>query len=588
MESEYTDSVYKEYKKNFGADWIDKLGWKDNTTRESSLQEGIQKMNSFLEFMVTQYSKLILSGDQFVNDTNYLGKISEELIVDIMPTGNAAKKKLINYFSNFQEDVREAESLVKYHCQITREQFSVRKEYLYTEAIHYECNRPGRSNLIDILEVICDVCWAEYKFSFNDNYVNGLLLLRGEIIRIRKNYTALVGEIALASLSKIELLLAKLSFYYRHQQIQSNFDFTLETFSLVNVSNYPQDDFRRLFIEYINPKVIDDATICEWQIESNKIDVNMWQVAMLMRYYTKVTKSREQINNLLKIEEHHYKDYLEHPDNNIVNEYANKSFRNFIYNSRFSFLCQSEKVFSETDYNEMKHDLEKIESIQNETFIFNYHPYERALEFAIRYLDKQIREVEETDTLKDTMSFINEVYEKFKKNLEWCKRNQPFHMQLRYIFSSIKPNKEMSFNVFCPSSFCRPLRYSILAEHLARYNNKIALLEYQVEHMDDKRILIEAKGEIESIKQKNIKYMGLYASVMTFFVGLLSIFIGNNGSVSIFTKMQYVVALGLILLMFMCAGYFALGNRYDKYKPFIFGIILLFSIIAIIILILHF
>lgn len=51
MESEYTDSVYKEYKKNFGADWIDKLGWKDNTTRESSLQEGIQKMNSFLEFM---------------------------------------------------------------------------------------------------------------------------------------------------------------------------------------------------------------------------------------------------------------------------------------------------------------------------------------------------------------------------------------------------------------------------------------------------------------------------------------------------------------------------------------------------------
>lgn len=75
MESEYTDSVYKEYKKNFGADWIDKLGWKDNTTRESSLQEGIQKMNSFLEFMVTQYSKLILSGDQFVNDTNYLAQL---------------------------------------------------------------------------------------------------------------------------------------------------------------------------------------------------------------------------------------------------------------------------------------------------------------------------------------------------------------------------------------------------------------------------------------------------------------------------------------------------------------------------------
>lgn len=587
MESKYTDSVYNNYQKNFSSDWIDKLEWKDKNARDNSLQEGIKKMNSFLEFMVKQYCELVLSGDQFVNETNNLGKITEDFIVDILPAGNTTKKKLIINFSNFQEDVREAEALVKYHCQITREQFTIRKEYLYTEAIHYERSRLGRSYLIDILDDICEVCWAEYKFSFGDNYVNSLLFLRSEIIRIRKKYTAFAGEIALAALSKIELLLAKLSYYYKHQQIQLNFDFNLETFSLSDVNKYAEDDFRRLFLEYINPKVIDDETIYKWQIESNKENVNMWQVAMLMRYYTKVTKSREQIENLLNLEEHHYKDYIDHPDNNIVNEYANKSFRNFVYNSRFSFLCQMEQSFTEDHYNKMKHDLSIIEAIQNETFIFNYHPYERALEFAIRYLDKQIQNVEDTDSMKDTMSFINEVYEKFKRNLEWCKRNQPFHMQLRYNFSSIRPNRDASFSVFCPSSFCRPLRFSILSEHLVRYNNKIALLDYQVGHMDDKRILLEAKAEIESIKQKNIKYMGLYASVMTFFVGLLSIFIGNNGSVSIFAKMQYVAALGLILLVFMSAGYFALGNRYDKCKPVIFGIILLFSLIAIIILIYH-
>lgn len=588
MESKYTETIFNDYQRKFAPDWIDKLGWKDKPAMENSMKEGIKMMNSFLEDLIVQYSKLVLSGDQLVNETNDLGKISEELIIDVVPKGNNRKRMLNDQFSNFQENVRDAEALVKYHCQITREQFGLKKDDLYMEGIHYERQRQGRNSLVNILEVICDACWAEYKFSFDESYVNNLLILRHEIKRIRKNYNYVVGEIALAALSKIELLLAKLSIYYSNQKILSNFDFELETFTLQDVNNYPQDDFRRLFMEYINPSTIDKETILEWQINSKKPNVNMWQIAMLMRYYTKVTKSREQIDNLLALEEYHFKDYNRNPDGNIVNDYANKSFRNFVYNSRFSFLCQSEKTFSEEHYKEMRRDLSKIEAIQNDTFIYNYHPYERALEFSINYLDKQIRSVESKDALRETLSFVNETYGKFKKNVEWCRRNQPYHMQLRYNFSTIKRSKEVSFGVFCPTSFCRPLRFNILSEHQARYNNRISLLEYQVDHIDDKKILIEAKEEIDDIKKKNIKYMGLYASVMTFFVGLLSIFIGNSEDVSIFSKMQYVASLGLILLMFMSAGYFALGNRYDKLKPVIFGGILIFSIIAIIILMCHF
>lgn len=51
--------------------------------------------------------------------------------------------------------------------------------------------------------------------------------------------------------------------------------------------------------------------------------------------------------------------------------------------------------------------------------------------------------------------------------------------------------------------------------------------------------------------------MGLFATTTTFLVGLLSIFIGNNGKVSIFEKIEYVIALGFILLMFICIGYIA-------------------------------
>ena len=60
---------------------------------------------------------------------------------------------------------------------------------------------------------------------------------------------------------------------------------------------------------------------------------------------------------------------------------------------------------------------------------------------------------------------------------------------------------------------------------------------------------------------------------MAFLVGLLSIFIGNDGNVSIFTKMEYVTALGLILLLFVCVGYFMVSDIKEKWKPFIFGFI---------------
>ena len=52
---------------------------------------------------------------------------------------------------------------------------------------------------------------------------------------------------------------------------------------------------------------------------------------------------------------------------------------------------------------------------------------------------------------------------------------------------------------------------------------------------------------------------------------MISIFIGNTSSMK--DKMEYVITLGTILLLFVCLGYFIAGKRFEKYKPWIFGIL---------------
>lgn len=85
--------------------------------------------------------------------------------------------------------------------------------------------------------------------------------------------------------------------------------------------------------------------------------------------------------------------------------------------------------------------------------------------------------------------------------------------------------------------------------------------------------------------RRNIEIMTVFVTITTFLVGLLSIFIGNTKEISIFSKIEYVVALGIILLSFVCLQYFAINKYMEKIKPYIFGI--LFIIFSIFIFVLY-
>ena len=110
---------------------------------------------------------------------------------------------------------------------------------------------------------------------------------------------------------------------------------------------------------------------------------------------------------------------------------------------------------------------------------------------------------------------------------------------------------------------------------------KISMMENELAKYDEVLSIKDAQEKINNMERKNMEQMGLFITLTTFLVGLLSIFIGNNGQVSIVEKMRYVIVLGLILLIFICVGYFMVREKDSKTKCWIFGVLSLISVLSI-------
>lgn len=562
MESEYTKEELSRFKATFSSTWVDTFKW--SASAKQAFTEGKQVINIFREGFVVSMSKLVLSGDHLLHETNSLDELSAILngmIEDVDPR-KTLKSRLTIEYQAMLKDLIDVIRSVKNHIRQTKKRFQPNNIVISGNFIPFDKNR---HLLVRVMDLVCDSCEDEYNFSYNDDYIRQLLLHRQYLSDYREKSDGDLRIVLNAVFSKIELLLGKLSVFSANKRISYYHDLELETIELEQPDKYAKDDFRFLFQKYLEPAKLDDATILEWQQESLEENVAMWQLAFLMRYYTKCTKSIQQIENLIELANIHHKEDIKSKTRNVVNDYADRSFLNYMYNSRFSYLCQCDKQYT---YEQMKKDLQEIEALQAQTFIMNYHPYQTAIDLTLKVLKKILSQ----DTYEDISHYVTdlkEYFQKFKSNVAWCKKNQPYLVQLRFNFSSIT-FEGCDFKTFCPSSFCRPLRFKDLDEKVVAYAGKIANLEYEAQNQRNRKVILEAKAKIDNMERKNMEQMGLFITITTFLVGLLSIFIGNNGSVSIIEKMRYVIALGCILTTFVCIGYFAVRDKYDRIKSCFF------------------
>lgn len=574
MESKYTTEELDRFNQTFSDTWIESLNW--SASAKQAFAEGMQVINSFREKFVVQLSILILSGDHLLNETKSLDELLtlvNNMIEDVIPR-KTLKVKLTLEYQSMLKDMIDVIRLVKNHIRQTRKKFQPNNVVISGNFIPLEKNR---HRLVRVMNLICDSCEYEYNFSYDDEYIRQLLVHRQYLSDCRDRSDGKLKIVLNAVFSKIELLLGKLSAFSENKRILYYHDLKLETIELDKCNKYKNDDFRFLFQKYLEPSTLDEITISEWQRDSLKKDVSMWKLAFLMRYYTKCTKSIEQIENLLKLAVIHHDESINMADENNVNICADRSFLNYMYNSKFSFQCQCNKDYS---YEQMKADLKQIEKIQADTFIHNYHPFLTAINFTINEIESKLQKVDVFEDVTQYVCDLKTYFEKFKSNIVWCKKYQPYLVQLRFNFSCIT-FEDCDFKTYCPSSFCRPLRFKDLDEQTVAYASKVAFLENESKNLRNRKMILEAKSKISNMERKNMEQMGLFITITTFLVGLLSIFIGNNGNVSTPEKMMYVIALGNILIIFVCLGYFAVRDKYDKTKCWLFGILMILSALSI-------
>lgn len=573
-ESGYTQDVLQEFRSKFPAGWVYELDWSTPEKAKVSLLSGVGSIFVFRRSLFLNYAKLVLSGDHFVCDILKLDELHSEVAVDLfVPDDETDSSKLLREFLTLQGDIQQSIKLVKHFCSITRARYTKTQSERSLNAIH-SSHSSNYSPLVDLLGLVCRACWLEYRFSNGDDYVREVLSLRISIEHAARQVKDDVSCVTTAVIKKLEFLLRKLSYFSPGKRIHYSCDFQSTNISIEEPISFDENNLSSLFLAFLDTSQIESAKIGEWQRLVLGERVLMWHLAFLMRYYTQKTQSLQQVDKVFNLAEEYCLKYERNRGgekskdhmHNVVDDYAVRSFRNYMHNSRFSILCSANSVYT---YEDMKSGLERIRAVQNETFIFNYHPFQKALEYTLRYLESKLsgKEEVEKDQVKLVLRFLQECYESFKINVKWCESYQPYLMQMCFCFC----RKDLDFPVFYPSSFCRPLDFQKLNDEIVGYREKISHLEYHIDHIDERNDLIRAHKKIDNLQKNNMEVLGLFTAVNAFFVGLLSIFIGNDGEVSIFDKMEYVIALALILVVFISLGYFVVSNIEEFWKRLVFG-----------------
>ena len=180
-ESKYAKAILDDFKEKFPDGWINQLNWDDGGLKNDKLKQGVARILEFQTNLFINLAKLVLAGDQLASETNSFDELLVLTAEDNAPVGKALKDRLRSRFSELINDTRDSINLVKYHRDVTKERYEPQGRDVLVRAIPFKINRENRGENVNLLDDICQACWAEYLFSFNLDYISDLLLLKEKL-----------------------------------------------------------------------------------------------------------------------------------------------------------------------------------------------------------------------------------------------------------------------------------------------------------------------------------------------------------------------------------------------------------------------
>ena len=566
------NNIINKYNETFNPGWIEGLNWGDEDTSRESYTQGKSKLDDFISYVFIEISQSVLKGEFLRCSNNKLADLCDICQDDVLINdSNKLKQDLKTRFRQFNNELYDISALYRSNIQIIEDKIRLSE-------CNYMVNAVSRHStefsieLFQILFVIIKICFGEYELSYDEKYIQFLILRKARLIEYEQKVTnGEIKNIIKVVLFKSDFILKKLSHLSPNKTIEYFLDFKRQTINANNSINIELEQYS-YFQYFIDPNTIPKGTIAIWQSKHSRKEAKIWQLVLLMRYYVKVTKSKTQVKNLLTGFVHFY-DRLIQKELYRFDEYALKTIKNYMYNSQFSMIVDD----STSTYQEVVERLEEIIEIQNETQIHNFHPYQKAVSYLLAHIRNCIKENDDIALIKNKESYMLKIIDRLEEAYKWCEKNQfyPFQLMRKDCVNLIK---EVNILLFSPSSFSRPIRYEYLSDAVAALKIDANAICNEIRLYEEHSKIIAIKNEVEKAKKSQIEILGIFTAIITFFIGCVTIFTNAENNISITEKMEHISYLGSIILIFVSTGYFFVTDNIRQWKSLFFGVMTLIYI----------
>lgn len=554
MSKEYNiNACIKEYEDTFQDDWIEQLDWSADDRAKESLKKGRKIIARFQRFCFVRISKSLLGGEyvtfkksfestknkfeQYWTQEHFCPRNNEnEFAFSLKNALYRQYEVLDNYLRSLFYDY------TAFIISINERIDYANHEYIFKAKSLPVSSLDNFQYFTVLREVIFPLCYSEQHLSLSYKNLKRITILLQELEQIKSDEAdeecKLVYTLAIY---KATFILKKL--LKKTDSFEVLIDITKKKITRANLPSIPSE-LEQLFSYFENiheDQPYRESEMIDCQISISKDDGTFLEMARLMHYYCSQTKSMQQIENLLdKFETKFYKLYnksIKHE----FDKYALCTLRNFMYNCRLSYKIKQK------DYtiNSLQEDMNVIEGLQGETFVKNFYPYKKAIEFLI---DKLKRLIEERNVQFDygyAISLLEKYLITFDENILWCSTHCFYPIQLMLKECVICINGEQ---LILPSSISRPVDYDKLRSEQEKYRSDISYIRNSLIYIKDKKDTNAIKDELNSIEKRYLEVGGILTGIITFLFGTINIFTQNTSNPH--HLLLATLNLGILLVIF--------------------------------------
>lgn len=170
------NSIINKYNETFNPNWIEEFDWDDEDSSKDSYTKGKSKIEDFISYVFVEISQSVLKGEFLCCLNNKLENLCKICQDDIsIDSSNKLKHSLQSRFCKLNSELYDIANLYRLHTQIIDDKIQLSE-------CNYMVNAVSRHStefsieLFQILHTIIKVCFGEYELSYNEEYIQFLIL----------------------------------------------------------------------------------------------------------------------------------------------------------------------------------------------------------------------------------------------------------------------------------------------------------------------------------------------------------------------------------------------------------------------------